>query len=94
MNKPLFDDTKMREIDQVRARMQAYVSKGRPYPVLEEEPLSDIEIRLRKVESRLSEPGSVPKYYHDRTQQLEGQVLHLQNKVNELLKTKKRRDRV
>ncbi len=91
---PPFDDETIREIDQARSRMDAYISKGRFYPTLEEEPESDIEIRLRKVEAQLSKPGSIPKWYHDQTKQLEGQVLHLQAKVEELLKIKKGKDEI
>ena len=51
---------------------------------------TELSDRINDLEAIGAELGSVPRHYHDRTDQLQGQVTYLQNKVNELLKPKKR----
>lgn len=62
--RPPFDDETMKEIGQARARLDAYMVKGLPYPALEEEPESDIEMRLTDLEARQGEPIQVISSYH------------------------------
>lgn len=44
---------------------------------------SDIQFRLSNLEAKQDEPGSIPKWYLDRTQQLEGRILHAEAKLQE-----------
>ena len=43
----------------------------------------DLDDRINDLESLSAQPGSVPQYYHDRIEQLQGKLNFLQNKMNE-----------
>lgn len=46
---------------------------------------ADLEDRIGNLEAISAEPGRMPRYYHDRLQQLEGRVLHGEAKLQEHL---------
>lgn len=45
--------------------------------------VEDLEDRICNLEAISAEPGRMPRYYHDKLQQLEGRVLHAESKMNE-----------
>ena len=51
--------------------------------------VSDLDDRINDLEAISAQPGSIPRYYDDRTQQVENKVTGLQNKLNELIDKRK-----
>ncbi len=72
IRRPPFDDETMREIDQARARLEAYRLKGRPYPVLKEETEQPIQPEI-KVEAPITR----------RLNQLEGNLISLRDTLKQ-----------
>jgi hypothetical protein len=88
VNHNRFNDETWERIYQTRASLATYKQKVQPYPLLPEEPVSDIENRLNNLEAISSQQGSIPRQYHDELQGIKGQVLYLQTKVTENQKQK------
>jgi len=51
-----------------------------------EEPteLDAVKEQVNDLQAMVAEPGRIPRRYHDKLQQLQGEVTYLRNKVNEL----------
>lgn len=56
-------------------------------PICDTTPLED---RISSLEEISTQPGKIPREYYRRLQELRGQVIFLQNKVNELVEGKQR----
>ena len=79
---PKFTDEQMLEICRVKERLLSHKNKVQPYPA---EP-ADIDNKLNDLPAQ---PGSIPRRYQEQMKQMKSLVLHLQGKVNKLLKVKK-----
>ena len=53
--------------------------------------IADLDDRIGNLEAISSEPGHMPRYYHDKLQQLEGRVLHAEAKLHEHIDKSKRK---
>ena len=53
--------------------------------------LEDLEDRINDLEAISAQPGSVPQYYHDRTNQLQNRINRVQNALSGYLDNTKRR---
>lgn len=74
---PMFTDAQMIEIGKARERMRAYVDKIQMYPALPPDP-----------EPQPTREVWNPKQW-DRLQQLEGRVIHCENKLAEMRSIKR-----
>jgi len=54
-----------------------------PYFPGEDKRIEELVKKINDLEAISAQPGSVPRYYHERTQQLQGKVNYLQNNLNE-----------
>lgn len=55
--------------------------------------LSAIESKLNELEDIIARPGAIPRQYQYQLQQLRGQVIYLQNKINEHIDKSRKRER-
>ena len=78
---PNFTNEQWKEIEEARARLEAYKNKIQPYPVLPED-------NLKPPSNKVEEWA--PKQW-DVVNQMRGLVLHLQRKVNDHLDKKKQK---
>jgi len=50
--------------------------------------VANLEQRVENLDAIVAEPGSIPRWHHQRTEQLQNQVAYLQRVVNEMRKTR------
>jgi hypothetical protein len=55
--------------------------------------IEDLEDRIGNLEAISAEPGRMPRYYHDKLQQLEGRVLHAVGKMQEHIDRSRKRQK-
>ena len=60
-------------------------------PLSSQPNIADLDDRLNDLEAISAESGSMPRQYHDSLQQIRGQVLYLQNKLQEQIKKRAKR---
>jgi len=89
INHNRFNEETWDRIYKVRDSLAAYKRKVQPYPLLTKEPLTDIENRLNNLEAISAEPGRTPRHYQDELTQIKGQMLYIQNKLQEQIKKRK-----
>lgn len=59
--------------------------------IVDDARFTEIYDRLNDLEAMNAEPSSVPRYYHDKIQQLQFELTNIRNKVNELGSRKKKK---
>ena len=79
-----------REMEDARARLEAYADKIHPYPCYPEETLADTE-RIERLEKKLSEPISNQQLYKS-FDQLKAEFIFIRNKFNKLYDKKEPND--
>jgi hypothetical protein len=76
--------------------------EGRYYPPLcegcpnqnsPEQEIERLKNRIEKLEELVAMPGSIPRRYQDRLQQLQGELAHVHSEVHEMKAKKKRQSK-
>ena len=76
------------EVGGYHIRLKRYfppICQGCPQKDSPKETIIRLQERIANLEEISAQPGKIPRQYHDSLQQLQGQVVFLQNKVNEAL---------
>lgn len=73
----------------IRAWTYQYCGVPDPGYVQPQADISELQTRVEELEGMVSQPGAIPKKYKYQLQQLNAQVLHLQNKLDDYRKQRK-----